>query len=68
MNNKLNEIVDDKGSINAALFGLAELKEFGFKPSKKIRIIFGCDEESGSEDMEYYTWSDCWLYSNRNHA
>ena len=46
--------VDDKGPINAALFALAALKESGFKPSKKIRIIFGCDEESGCEDMEYY--------------
>lgn len=46
--------VDDKGPINAALFALAALKESGFKPSKKIRIIFGCDEETGCEDMEYY--------------
>ena len=37
--------IDDKGPINAALFALAALKESGFKPSKKIRIIFGCDEE-----------------------
>ena len=26
----------------------------GFKLGKKIRIIFGCDEESGWECMDYY--------------
>jgi succinyl-diaminopimelate desuccinylase len=46
--------VDDKGPINAALFGVYALKEAGFKPSKKIRVIFGCDEEVGCEDMDHY--------------
>jgi len=46
--------VDDKGPINAALFGVYALKEAGFKPSRKIRVIFGCDEEVGCEDMDHY--------------
>ncbi len=46
--------VDDKGPAIAAMYALKALKEEGIKPSKKIRIIFGCDEESGWECMEHY--------------
>lgn len=46
--------VDNKGPILACLYAVKALKESGFKPSKKIRIIFGCDEESGMACMEYY--------------
>jgi succinyl-diaminopimelate desuccinylase len=30
------------------------LKDEGYKPSKKIRLIMGCDEESGSRCLERY--------------
>ena len=36
------------------LYGAYALKELGIKMKKPIRIIFGCDEESGFEDLKYY--------------
>lgn len=46
--------VDDKGPVTAVLYALKALQEEGIKPSKKIRLIFGCDEESNWECMEHY--------------
>ncbi|MCI6275663.1 MAG: dipeptidase PepV [Clostridium sp.] len=45
---------DDKGPIFAALYALKLMKEHGVKLSKKVRIIFGTNEETGTEDMDYY--------------
>ena len=47
-------VLDNKGPIMACLFGLYALKELGYCPVRPIRIIFGCDEESGFEDLTYY--------------
>lgn len=47
-------VLDNKGPILACLYGLYALKELGYEPSHKIRIIFGCDEETGFEDLRYY--------------
>jgi succinyl-diaminopimelate desuccinylase len=46
--------LDDKGPIIAALFGLIAIKECGLDIRKKVRIIFGTDEETGSLDMNHY--------------
>jgi len=46
--------VDDKGPVTAVLYALKALKEEGIRLSKKIRVIFGCDEESNWECMEHY--------------
>lgn len=46
--------VDDKGPIIAALYGLYALKECDVKLSKKVRIIFGTNEENGSTEIEHY--------------
>ncbi|MEG2353753.1 MAG: dipeptidase PepV [Clostridium sp.] len=46
--------VDDKGPIIAALYGLKAIKESGLEISKRIRIIFGANEETGSADIEHY--------------
>ncbi|GAA0180791.1 dipeptidase PepV [Clostridium sediminicola] len=46
--------IDDKGPIMAALYGLKAIKESNTELSKKIRIIFGTNEESGCEEIEYY--------------
>ncbi len=46
--------MDDKGPMIACLYALKALKESGFTPSKTIRIIFGCDEESGMACVEHY--------------
>ena len=47
-------ILDNKGPLLSCLYGLYALKELGFEPKHRIRIIFGCDEESGFEDLRYY--------------
>jgi succinyl-diaminopimelate desuccinylase len=46
--------VDDKGPTIAALYALKAIKDLGLKLSKKVRIIFGTNEESGCDDMIYY--------------
>lgn len=46
--------MDDKGPMIACLFAIKALREAGFVPSKTIRMIFGCDEESGMECVEHY--------------
>lgn len=46
--------MDDKGPSIAALFALAALRDSGLPIRRRIRLIFGCNEESGSGDMKYY--------------
>lgn len=46
---------DDKGPAIVILYALKELKDRGFVPNKTIRLIVGCDEESGWADIAYYT-------------
>ena len=38
----------------AALYALKALKESGAEMKRRVRIIFGIDEESGWADMDYY--------------
>ena len=45
---------DDKGAALAALYCLWRLKENGVVGKRKIRVIFGCGEECGMEDMKHY--------------
>lgn len=46
--------IDDKGPAVAALFAMKALKETGAPMKKKVRIIFGTDEESGWACMDRY--------------
>ncbi len=46
--------MDDKGPVVAALYALAALKDAGFAPSRRIRILFGTNEETGCQDMAWY--------------
>ena len=47
--------MDDKGPIIASIYGLKAIKDLNLKVSKKIRLIFGTNEESGSgEELQYY--------------
>lgn len=46
--------MDDKGPIVSALYGLKAIKDLNLPLSKRVRVIFGTDEETGSADMEYY--------------
>ncbi len=45
---------DDKGPVLCALYALRAIKAAGIPLKKSLRLILGCDEESGWEDMEYY--------------
>ena len=45
---------DDKGPSLAALFAMRAVRDAEVPLKKGIRLILGCDEESGWEDMEYY--------------
>lgn len=46
--------IDDKGPAVAALFALKALKDAGLPLKRRIRILFGLNEETGSADMKYY--------------
>lgn len=46
--------IDDKGPAVGALFAMKAVMDSGIKLNKKIRLIFGVDEESGWEDMEVF--------------
>lgn len=46
--------LDDKGPTMAAFYAMKALKDCGYEPVKKIRIIIGLDEETGSSGMEKY--------------
>ena len=45
---------DDKGPALAALFAMKAIREARVPLKRSIRMILGCDEESGWEDMAYY--------------
>lgn len=48
-------VIDDKGPAVAAIYAMKELLDSGKPLGKRIRIIFGCSEETGEwVDMEYY--------------
>lgn len=47
-------VLDNKGPILSCLYALYALKLCDIKLNYPIRIIFGCDEESGFEDIHYY--------------
>ena len=46
--------LDDKGPALAALFGAKAVMESGLPLSRKVRVIFGADEETGDEDIAHY--------------
>ncbi len=45
---------DDKGPAVAALYAMKAVQMAGIPLKKRVRLILGCDEESGMEDMKYY--------------
>ncbi len=46
--------VDDKGPAICCLYALKALKDEGFVPSKKIKLIVGCNEETGWACIDHY--------------
>ncbi len=55
-NNKMyaRGIMDDKGPFVASYIALKMLKDEGYISNKRIRLIFGLDEESGSRCIKKY--------------
>lgn len=48
-------VVDDKGPAFCAVMAMKELLDSGVPLKKRVRIIFGCQEETGDWlDMQYY--------------
>ena len=45
---------DDKGPAVAALYAMKAVKDAGITLRRKVRLILGCDEESGWEDIAHY--------------
>ena len=45
---------DDKGPTVISIYAIKALMDSGFKFNKRVRLIFGCNEESGSRCMEHY--------------
>ena len=45
---------DDKGPAVAALYAMKAVQDAGIPLGKRVRLILGCDEESGMEDIAYY--------------
>ena len=45
---------DDKGPAVAALYAMKAVKDAGIPLRRKVRLILGCDEESGCEDIAQY--------------
>ena len=55
-NNKIfgRGTMDDKGPSIAALFALEALRDSGLPLKRRIRLLFGCNEETGAQDVKYY--------------
>lgn len=46
--------MDDKGPTLCALYALKAIQDSGLPLQRRIRILFGLNEETGSADMAYY--------------
>lgn len=46
--------VDNKGPAAATIFAMHVLKEIGVPLKRRIRVIMGCNEENGMDDLEHY--------------
>ena len=47
-------VIDDKGPAVAALYAMKCVKELGIPLKRGVLLVFGTDEENGSEDIEMY--------------
>ncbi len=45
---------DDKGPSIAALYALAAIRDLELPIRRRIRVLLGCNEETGSADIHYY--------------
>ena len=47
-------VQDDKGPTIGAVYALKAIRDLGLPVDRRIRVLFGCDEESGSSCVEHY--------------
>lgn len=47
-------VTDDKGPLLQALYAMKLIRDNGIKLNKRVRLIFGCNEENGSMCMQHY--------------
>ena len=47
-------VMDDKGPAVAAMYAMRAVRESGVPMRDAVRLILGCDEETGMHDMRYY--------------
>ncbi len=47
-------VSDDKGAVVASIYALKYLIESGYKFNRRVRLITGCNEESGSRCITHY--------------
>ncbi len=47
-------VSDDKGAVVASAYAIRILKEMNTNFNKRVRLIMGCNEESGSQCLKYY--------------
>lgn len=45
---------DDKGAALACIYAMEAVRDVLGEPKTGVRLVLGCAEETGSEDMEYY--------------
>jgi len=46
--------IDDKGPVIGALYALKAIKDLGISLKRRVRIIFGLNEETGSKCVKHY--------------
>ncbi len=51
-------VSDDKGGVVASMIALKVIKDMGIPLNKRIRLIMGCNEETGSKCLKYYVEHD----------
>lgn len=51
-------VSDDKGGVVASMIALKIIKDMGVPLNKRIRLIMGCNEETGSQCLQYYVDHD----------
>ncbi|MCF2683550.1 dipeptidase PepV [Faecalicatena contorta] len=47
-------VQDDKGPTIGAIYAMKAIRDLGLPLDRRIRVMFGCDEESGSSCVEHY--------------
>lgn len=47
-------VMDDKGAAIASLYAMKAVKQAGIPMAHAVRLILGCDEETGMTDMRHY--------------